>query len=126
MYSQVTLIGRITKNPEVKTSTKGNVVARFSLACDRRYADENGERKTDFHECVCFGKTAENLEKYVKKGYRLFVQGELENNDFEDSKGNKRKSTYISVDKIIYLENKEKEEANKPELAPIDDDSLPF
>lgn len=128
------LIGNVTKDIELNTtSTKVNY-CNFSLAVRRRYPDKDGNEIVDFHNCAAFSKLAENLAKYVKKGNKLFVAGELIYDTYENKEGTKDNSK-IMVEQVEFLTPKsvngvtpESAEGNPcpEELTPIDDDSLPF
>lgn len=123
------LIGNVTSDIELKTSASGNNYARFSLATRRRFADKDGNEITDFHSCVAFGKLAENISKYVKKGNKIFVAGELGYDEYTTASGEKRKSATITLSDVEFLQSKKVESIEEPpkkELEPIDNDDLPF
>lgn len=127
--NKVILIGRLTKDPDMTNSSNGNAITKFSIAVDRKFADKDGNKITDFFSCVSFGKKAETIYKYVKKGHKIYIEGELWNNNYENEKGEKKNFTNICVDTIEFLEKKSGDVATEtpPELTEIeDDDSLPF
>lgn len=94
------LMGRLTRDAELfGQKTK---VARFTLAVDRNY----GEDETDFFNCVSFGKQAEFVEKYLKKGTKVLITGRLQNNSYEDKQGNKVTSTQIITEDVEFCESK--------------------
>ena len=125
--NQVYLIGRTTRDIELKTSSSGTKIANINLAVGRKYANENGERITDFFPLVCFGKTAELASKYIQKGDKIAITGELWTNTYENEKGEKKHSTSICVDTIEFLEKKrETIKDTQPELTEVHDDTLPF
>ena len=98
--NKVILMGRLTRDVEMfGQKTK---VARFCLAVDRSY----GEDETDFFNCVSFGKQAEFVEKFLKKGIKVLVTGRLQNNNYEDKQGNKVTSTQIITEEIEFAESK--------------------
>lgn len=120
-------IGRLTNNPELKKTTNGTSVVKFSIAIDRRFQ----KGKTDFIRCEAWKTTAENIAKYFFKGDKIGITGALQTDSFEDSKGIKRDYSYILVDSFDFCEKKEKNEDVKkavPEIyeVPDDDDNLPF
>ena len=85
--NSVSLIGRLTRDPDVRYSSSSQLaIARFSLAVDR-IPDKSGEKKADFINIVCFGKTAEFVEKYVGKGRLVAVQGRIQNDNYQDQNG---------------------------------------
>ena len=125
MFNQVLLIGRLTRNPEIRISGAGNKVANFSIAVDRIKKDE-----VDFFKITAFGKTAELVEKYLTKGKKIFIQGVLRQNDYTDKNGNKHYKTDIIANRIIFLEKKSQQNNfNTPEFEDIkpieEDDDLP-
>ena len=131
--NRIDLIGNVTKDV-VLAGQNGNV-ANFDLAVRRRYTDQNGEEIVDFHKCVAFGKQAETIAKYVKKGNKLFVSGELIYDNFVDRQGQNRVVPKIVINQVEFLTPKKVESAEEnienphPEdLTPVnlDDDSLPF
>ena len=104
--NQVILIGRLTKDPELRETSNGKPVASFTLAVDKF-----GEG-ADFINCVVWNKQAENLAKYQKKGGQIGITGRLQTRDYDDEKGNKRYVTEVIADSIEYLGAK-KEESNQ-------------
>lgn len=97
----IQLVGRLTRDPELKKSNSGKAYIRFSLAVDRPFTSD----QTDFINCVVFGKTAEVMNKYVRKGHRIGLTGRLQTNKYEHN-GEKRISFDVMVDNIEFLENK--------------------
>lgn len=95
--NQVILIGRLTKDPELRETSNGKPVASFTLAVDKF-----GEG-ADFINCVVWNKQAENLAKYQKKGGQIGITGRLQTRDYDDEKGNKRYITEVIADNIEYL-----------------------
>lgn len=124
--NNVQFIGRLTQDPVL--TNKGTPRALFTIAVDRKFKNAEGEKITDFFSCVCFGKRAENIQKYVKKGHKIYISGELWNNNYETPQGEKRNFTNICVDEFEFLEKKAEDVVTEapPELTEIDDDTLPF
>lgn len=129
------LIGNVTKDIELNTTSTKLNYCNFSLAVRRRYPDKDGNEIVDFHNCAAFSKLAETLAKYVKKGNKLFVAGELIYDTYENKEGTKKTIAKIMVEQVEFLTPKsvngvipESAEGNSrpEELTPIDDDSLPF
>ncbi len=81
--NKVILMGRLTRDPEVRYGNDNKPVARYSIAVDRRYKDQSGNYPTDFFNLVSFGNTASFVEKYLRKGTKIVVDGELRNNNYE-------------------------------------------
>ena len=115
MYNHVTLIGNLTADPELKTTPSGVSVCRFTLAVARNYADESGNRQTDFFDCTAWRTLAENIAKYPKKGHKLAIGGSVQTRTYEDNNGQKRKVFDIIVNECEFLTAKtEAEPAQKP------------
>ncbi|MFA6050226.1 MAG: single-stranded DNA-binding protein [Candidatus Paceibacterota bacterium] len=105
MYlNKVLLYGNMTKDPEVKALPSGIKVASFSLATNRTFKDKNGvkQEKVDFHNIVVFGKQAELIEQYMKKGNPIYVEGRIENRSWEGADGKKNYRTEIIVDSFQF------------------------
>ena len=116
--NNVQLLGRLTKDVELAETKSKKVYARFTLAVP------NGEDAM-FIDCVAFDKLAETIEKYVKKGNRLLVEGSINVSTYEDKDGNNRKSTNVFVNKITFIEST-KDETKRKKTKKDDEDELPF
>ncbi len=127
--NSVILIGRTTKEVELKILPTGTAVANFNLAVDREYQTKGKDKMTDFFNIVIFGKSAEYAANYLKKGKLCAVKGSIQNRTYETKEGEKRYITEIVVDRLQILEW-EKEQNNTQENnyteAQIDDEDLPF
>jgi single-strand DNA-binding protein len=112
LKNSVNLIGNLGQNPEVTNLDKGGKLARFSVATNDRYKDKNGDWKdrTEWHNVIAWGKTAELCSKLLKKGSNVAIKGKLENDSYEDKEGNKRYVTRIQLREFM-LVNREKAEA---------------
>lgn len=115
------LIGRTTKDIETKTSQSGMMVGRFTLAVDRKAK----EKETDFISCIAFGKTAEVMEKFVKKGHRIGIQGHIQTGSYEKD-GKKVYTTDVVVDELEFLEKSEQKTQSDDFASVPDDAQLPF
>lgn len=102
--NKVELVGRLTKDPDVRTATN-TTVARFSVAVDRRYQKE-GEQTADFPSCVAFGKTAEFIEKYFTKGMRIGLVGRIQTGSYKNRDGQTVYTTDVIVDEVEFVEKK--------------------
>lgn len=111
--NKVIEIGRLTKDPEITTSTSGTTFARFSIAVDRRFKKE-GDPDADFFNCTAFGKTAEFIEKWIKKGTKVAITGRLQNNNYTNKEGQKVYDIRIMVEEIEFAESK-KDGQEKPQ-----------
>lgn len=95
MLNDIKVMGRLTKDPELRQTPNGTAVAGFTLAVDRDYRDQQGNRPTDFFDIVCWKGTAELASKYLTKGRLIVVSGRLETRDYNDKNGNKRRAYEI-------------------------------
>ena len=100
------LIGRLTRDPELRTTTTGRNVCQFSVAVNRTYTNANGEREADFINCVVWDKQAENLVKYQKKGNQIAVEGRIQTRNYDDNNGKKVYVTEILANNISFLDTK--------------------
>ena len=109
LRNKVQLIGNLGQNPEVKELTGGKKVAKFSLATNETYRKKAGEKVTDtqWHNLVAWGKTAEIIEKYVKKGSEIAIEGKLLNRNYTDKEGVKRFVTEIQVSELVMFGGKQ-------------------
>jgi len=136
-FNKVILIGNLTRDVELKYLPKGTAVCNLSLAVNRRWKTEAGEEKEDvyFAECKAFGKQAETLAQYVRKGNPLMIEGRLTREEWDDKKtGDKRSTTRIMIETFQFLKERSEGAAPAPrqEAAPtapkpdLDADDLPF
>lgn len=131
--NSITLLGRLTKNPEARYTTTGKAVTLFTLAVNRPYTNSDGQREADFINCQTWGKTAEVIGNHVSKGDRLLVEGRLQIRSYTDKEGAKRYATEVVVNRVEFIEQK-KDSNVKTEASPMDDfgsadfeqDSIPF
>jgi len=126
MVNKVQLLGNIGKDPDVRETKSGKVV-NLVLATSERYTDKSGQKQenTEWHNLVVFGKLADVVTKYVKKGDKLYVEGSITTRKWEDKEGNTRYNTDIKVRDLTMLGGTEKKA--QPVAAGIDEDGdLPF
>ena len=103
MLNHITIMGRLTRDPELRRTGSGIAVASFRVAVDRDYTPKDGgERKTDFIDCVAWRSTGEFISKYFTKGRMIVVDGRLEMRDWTDKDGNKRTSAEINVENAYF------------------------
>ena len=114
------MMGRLTADPEIRFSQNGNAIGRFTLAVDRRFKKE-GQPEADFHTCICFGKTAEFAEKYLRKGTKVVINGELQDNNYTKENGEKVYSKQIVLNSVEFAESKKNSQANSTQPAPKPD-----
>lgn len=105
MLNNVTLMGRLTAAPELKTTTSGINVMSFTIAVDRRY-QQNGERQADFINCVAWRNTAEFITRFFKKGDMIAVIGEIQTRKYQDKDGNNRTAVEIVVNQASFCGGK--------------------
>ena len=133
--NKVIMMGRLTKDPEVRYYGADNkALANFSLAVDRRFKKQ-GQPEADFFNCTAFAKTAEFVEKYLHKGTKIVLDGELQNNNYTDKNGNKQYAVQIVVNSLEFAESKgsqqdsQNENKNETPSQPAQEqapESLPF
>ena len=137
MLNEVILMGRLTRDPDVRMTQNGTTAANFALACERDYAPQGQDRETDFFDIVAFGKTADFAGQYFAKGQLVAVKGRLQQRDWTDKQGNKRRTTEILADRCYFAEKRQDRDASRgglqqmPGSTPVpfedsDDDALPF
>jgi single-stranded DNA-binding protein 2 len=104
--NKVTLIGRLTKDPELRYTSSNIAVASFTLAVDRGYTGQNGERQADFLNIVVWRKPAENVKKFLTKGSQVAVDGSIQTRSYDDQNGQKRYITEILANSVEFLGSK--------------------
>ena len=142
--NKVILVGNLTRDPELITTTNGVSLCRFTLAVQRRFAGQDGEREADFVNIVVWRAQADNCYKYLKKGSKCGVVGSLQTRSYDAQDGTKRYSTDVVAEEVEFLSTKGSsnvEEMSEPaetgskssgkndvvnKFEPIDDDNLPF
>ena len=107
MLNRIILMGRLTRDPELRYTQSGTAVASFSLAVDRDFTDKStGQRDTDFIYIVAWRNTAEFVSKYFSKGRVAVVEGRLQIRDWQDRDGNKRRSAEVVADHVYFADSK--------------------
>ena len=115
MLNHITIMGRLTRDPELRYTQSNTPVASFTLAVDRDFANrESGERATDFIDCVAWRSTAEFISKYFSKGSLAVVAGRLQIRDWTDKEGNKRRNAEVIVDNVYFGESKRRDSEASP------------
>ena len=137
MLNHITLMGRLTRDPELRRTGSGTAVASFTIAVDRDFSGKDSEKKTDFIDCVAWRQTGEFISKYFTKGRMIVVDGRLEMRDWTDKDGNKRRSAEAIVENAYFGDSKSDRSDNATAAtspAPVtdfavledDDAQLPF
>lgn len=117
MYlNKVTLIGNLTRDPELKALPGGTQVCAFSIATNETFKDKSGakQERVEFHNIVCFGKTAENVSRYMKKGSQIYIDGKLQTRTWEDKNSGEKKYRTEIVANSIQFGNKPQGQASAP------------
>lgn len=147
MLNHITIMGRLTRDPELRRTQSGTAVASFTLAVDRDFSGKDGgEKETDFIDCVAWRSTGEFASKYFSKGRMAVVSGRLQIRSWTDKDGNKRRTAEVIVDNMYFADSKKESEPAAggygqpqatyaaPTVPPVsdfalledDDDQLPF
>ena len=144
MLNSIIIMGRLTADPELRTTSSGLSVSSFSVAVDRNYVRAGEEKKTDFINVVAWRQQADFVTKYFRKGSMIAVQGSLQTRNYEDKSGNKRVAYEIVADQISFCGSKAESGTNNNDnynnynassynntgaddfAAVVDDDDLPF
>ena len=136
MLNHIVLMGRLTKDPEMRKTSGGTSVASFTIAVDQDYKSDGGERKTDFIDVVAWRGTAEFVSKYFSKGRMAVVSGRLQIRSWTDKDGNKRRNAEVMADNVYFGDTKKEDTQASAgsyypaakEFAQLDEDDsdLPF
>lgn len=110
--NKVIIIGRNTKDIELRQTSSGTSAVEFSIAVNRTFKNANGERESDFFNCVAFSKLAETISKYVKKGDQVGIEGRLQTRNYTNKEGRKVYVTEIIVENVEFLQTKKQDEQN--------------
>ena len=109
MLNKIIIMGRLTRDPELRRTGSGTAVTSFSLACDRDFKSQSGDKETDFIEVVAWKNTAEFVSKYFSKGRMAVVEGRLQIRDWTDKAGNKRTTAEVVADNVYFADSKRSE-----------------
>lgn len=129
MLNKIILMGRLTKDVELRHTQSGVAVASFTLACDRDFKPQNGEKETDFIEVNAWRNTAEFVSKYFSKGRMAVVEGRLQIRSFTDKDGNKRSKAEVVADNVYFGDSKKGDALANDSFVDLPDgggDDLPF
>lgn len=136
MLNRITIMGRLTRDPELRRTNSGIAVTNFALAVDRDFGGQNGEKETDFIECVAWRHTGEFVSKYFSKGRMAVVSGQLQIRRWKDKDGNNRSTAEVVADSVYFADSKKDTAADtmqeppmpQNDFAPLDydDAQLPF
>lgn len=141
MLNKAILVGRLTRDPELRSTASGVSVVNFTVAIQRRYKDASGERPTDFINCVAFGRTADFIKSYFAKGNMISCDGSIQTRTWDDNEGKRHYFTEVIVNDAGFVESKregsaretgDNEDAQPEPDMPVEfgvggtDDDLPF
>lgn len=112
MINQVTLVGRLTKDPEMKVTTEGNAVVTVTLAVNRNFRNQKGEIEADFVQCTLWRKMAENLSLYAKKGTLIGITGRIQTRSYVNEEGVRKYVTEVVAESLRFLERRRDQVAN--------------
>lgn len=113
MLNHIVIMGRLTRDPELRRTGSGTAVASFTVAVDRDYAQQGQERETDFIDCVAWAQRGEFVSKFFSKGSMIVVSGRLQIRGWTDKDGNKRRSAEVNADNIWFGERKRSSEGGQ-------------
>ena len=131
--NSIIIHGRLVKDPDTNFFNEGKCVTKLVVATDRRFNDKDGNKVSDFFNCVCFGKQAEIIDKWFKKGDGILLQGEMQNNKYTDKDGNTRDFWQLKIDAFDFPIGKKSNTVAVESVADIDfttgdtdEEDLPF
>ena len=104
--NKVFLVGRLTRDPDLRYGASNNAVMRTSLAVDRQFTNQNGEREADFINIVAFGNRAETMKKYLTKGSQIAVSGRIQTGSYDDKDGKRVYTTDVVIDEFQFLDSR--------------------
>lgn len=125
MLNHITIMGRLTRDPELRYTQSGTPVASFTVAVDRDYTGQDGGRETDFIDCVSWRQGAEFVDKYFHKGSMIVVDGRLQSRKWQDRDGNSRTSWEILADHTYFGESKRRDESQSGDYSSFDNYNPP-
>ena len=114
MLNVVAIMGRLVADPELRTTTQGNSVCSFRIACDRSYVQQGQERRADFIDVVAWRQQAEFVSKYFQKGSMIAVEGSLQTRNYQDKNGNNRTAVEVVANNISFAGSKRQNGQNAP------------
>jgi len=113
MINRTILVGRLTRDPELRYTSSNIAVVKFTLAVNRTFAGPTGEREADFIQCVVWRKQAENLARFVKKGSLIGVEGRIQTGSYDDKDGIRKYTTEVVCDSVQFLEPKSQDSESR-------------
>lgn len=126
MINRIVLVGRLTKEPELVTTSSGVNIVDFTLAVNRPYTNAKGEQEADFINCVAFRKQAENINKYLSKGSLTGVDGRIQSRSYKDKDGKNVYVTEVLCDSVRFLDTKQSNNQSKQQKGQAKNGNNPF
>ncbi|WP_281673246.1 single-stranded DNA-binding protein [Staphylococcus auricularis] len=126
MINRIVLVGRLTKDPELVTTSSGVNIVDFTLAVNRPYTNAKGEQEADFINCVAFRKQAENINKYLSKGSLTGVDGRIQSRSYKDKDGKNVYVTEVLCDSVRFLDTKQSNNQSKQQKGQAKSGNNPF
>jgi single-strand DNA-binding protein len=127
MLNNIQVMGRLTKDPELKTTESGKTYLKYDVAVERDFTSRDGEKVTDFLPCIAFDNKSEVISKYFRKGSKIAVCGRLETDFYKDKDGNTVKNFVIVTEKLYFVESKPRQaQTHKQTDVEFADDGVPF
>lgn len=125
MINRVVLVGRLTKDPELKYTQNGIAVTRFTLAVNRTFTNQQGQREADFINCITWRRQAENTANFLRKGSLTGIEGRIQTSNFEGKDGNRVFMTEVVADSVQFLEPRSANQGNDSGFAPSQGQGAP-
>ncbi|OUQ08218.1 single-stranded DNA-binding protein [Erysipelatoclostridium sp. An15] len=116
MINRVVLVGRMTRDPELRRTPQGDAVTSFTLAVNRNFTSRDGQQQADFINCVVWRKPAENVERYCSKGSLVGVEGRIQTRSYDNQQGQRVYVTEVICDSVQFLETKAAREKNQTQM----------
>lgn len=126
MLNKIFLMGRLTRDPELRHTGSGTPVCNFSIACNRDYKNTDGERDVDYIDIVAWRQTAEFVSKYFTKGRMIVVEGRLQNKDWTDNSGAKRRSAEVVASSVYFGDSKPRDSETGDGCTEDENGEVPF
>ena len=126
MLNKIFIMGRLTRDPELRRTNSGTAVTSFTLAVDRDFKNADGPKETDFVDCVAWRSTAEFAAKYFTKGRMAVVEGKLQIRDWQDKDGNKRRNAEVIADNLYFGDSRSDNGGHQAAKAPVNVDAEDF
>lgn len=126
MINRVVLVGRLTRDPDLRYTPNGNAVVNFTLAVNRTFKNSNGEQEADFINCQAWRTTAENVAQYLRKGSLAGIDGRIQTRSYENDEGRRVYVTEVVADSVQFLEPKKQDQETESKNNGTNDDEVFF